>query len=77
MVFADARTAITFALSPGQANEEVEGRKLFNSLGEPNWSIHLLMDKAYEGDEIRQLAVNQRPILSTSQRPIVSNLSVC
>jgi transposase len=58
MVAADARTAITFALSPGQAHDAVEGRKLLNSLGRSCWPIHLLMDKAYEGDETRQLALD-------------------
>ena len=58
MVAADARTAITFALSPGQAHDAAEGRKLLSSLGKPCWPIHLLMDKAYEGDETRQLALD-------------------
>ena len=35
MVAADARTALTFALSPGQAHDAVEGRKLLNSLSKP------------------------------------------
>jgi transposase len=58
MVAADARTAITFALSPGQAHDAAEGRKLLNDMGRPHWPIHLLMDKAYEGDETRQLALD-------------------
>ena len=58
MVAADARTAITFALSPGQAHDAGEGRKLLNSLGKPRWPIHLVMDKAYEGNETRQLALD-------------------
>ena len=58
MVAADARTAITFALSPGQAHDAAEGRKLLNNMGKPHWPIHLLMDKAYEGDETRQLALD-------------------
>jgi len=58
MVAADARTAITFALSPGQAHDAPEGRKLLRQLGKPSWPIHLLMDRAYEGDETRQLALD-------------------
>lgn len=58
MVASDARTAITFALSPGQAHDAAEGRKLISSLGQPAWPIHLLMDKAYEGNETRQLALD-------------------
>ena len=58
MVAADARTAITFALSPGEAHDAPEGRKLLRALGKVQWPIHLLMDRAYEGDETRQLALD-------------------
>ena len=58
MVAADARTTITFALSPGQAHDAAEGRKLLNNMGKPHWPIHLLMDKAYEGDETRPLSLD-------------------
>jgi transposase len=58
MVAADARTAITFALSPGQAHDAPEGRKLLRTLGKAPWPLHLLMDRAYEGDETRQLALD-------------------
>jgi len=58
MVAADARTAITFALSPGQAGDAPQGRALLKSLGAPNRPLHLLMDRAYEGDETRQLALD-------------------
>src|SRR5678815_916661 len=58
MVAADARTAITFALSPGEAHDAPEGRKLLHRLGKAPWPIHLIMDRAYEGDETRQLALD-------------------
>jgi transposase len=58
MVAADARTAITFALSPGNAHDAPEGRKLLKSLGKVPWPLHLVMDRAYEGDETRQLALD-------------------
>jgi transposase len=58
MVAADARTAITFSLSPGQAHDAAEGRQLLSKLGPPQWPIHLLMDRAYEGNETRQLALD-------------------
>ncbi|MEM5461846.1 IS5 family transposase [Paraburkholderia phytofirmans] len=58
MVAADARTAIIFALSPGQAGDAPQGRALLQSLGPTNRPLHLLMDKAYEGDETRQLALD-------------------
>jgi transposase len=58
MVAANARTAITFALSPGQAHDAPAGRELLRKLGEPKWPIHLIMDRAYEGEETRQLALD-------------------
>ena len=58
MVAADARTAIRFPLSPGQAHEDVEGRKLILAMGEASVPMHLLMDRTYEGDETRQLELD-------------------
>ncbi|MEP6890400.1 MAG: IS5 family transposase [Nitrospirota bacterium] len=57
LVAADARTALTVARSPGQAHEAPEGRMLLQRVGRIPRPIHLLMDRAYEGDETRQLAV--------------------
>ena len=37
MVAADARTAITFAISPGQAHDAPEGRQLLRKLCEAKW----------------------------------------
>ena len=31
---------------------------MLRALGEAKWPIHLLMDRAYEGDETRQLALD-------------------
>lgn len=58
MVAANARTAITFALSPGQAHDAPEGRKLLRHLGKAPQGVHLVMDRAYEGEETRQLALD-------------------
>jgi transposase len=55
---ADARTAVTFCLSPGQAHDAPEGRRLLQSLGATSRPIDLLMDRAYEGNETRQLALD-------------------
>ena len=57
MVAADARTAVTFSLSPGQAHDAPEGRKLLNRLGQQSAKVALIMDRAYEGNETRQLAL--------------------
>src|SRR5690606_41212949 len=57
MVAADARTAVTFCLSPGQAHDAPEGRRLLQALGPANRPVHLIMDRACEGNETRQLAL--------------------
>jgi transposase len=58
MVAADARTAITFSLSPGHAHDAPEGRKLLRSLEHQDADVALVMDRAYEGEETRQLALD-------------------
>src|SRR5579862_8209000 len=56
MVAANARTAITFALSPGNAHDAPEGRELLRDLGSfPG--LPVIMERAYEGNEVRQLAL--------------------
>jgi transposase len=57
LVAADARTAITFALSPGNAHDAPEGRELLRDLGPMPTALPLLMDRAYEGNETRQLVL--------------------
>ena len=47
---------MTFSLSPGQAHDAPEGRKLLKRLGSQRHNLSLLMDRAYEGNETRQLA---------------------
>jgi len=46
-----------FSLSPGQAGDGPNGRELLKRLGPPDRPLHLLMDRAYEGNETRQLAL--------------------
>ncbi len=55
---------MTFSLSPGQAHDAAEGRKLLSRLrpvctpGRPQQeNLHVVMDRAYEGNETRQLAL--------------------
>ncbi len=57
MVAADARTAITFSLSPGQSHDAPEGRDLLRTLKPVESPVSMIMDRAYEGDETRQLAL--------------------
>ena len=58
MVAADARTAITFSLSPGNEHDAPHGRALLEELGQMHQGLSLLMDRAYEGDETRQLVLD-------------------
>ncbi len=60
---ASSRCAVTFALSPGQAGDAPEGRKLLPALQrwrpEPGEKpVSVVMDRAYEGDETRQLVLD-------------------
>ena len=58
LIAADAQTAVTFSLSPGQAHDAPEGRRLLHHLGGRQGKLYLLMDRAHEGNEIRQLALD-------------------
>ncbi|MFZ3139058.1 IS5 family transposase [Polaromonas sp.] len=56
LVAANDRTVVIFALSPGQAHDAPQGRALLRQLGAIEGPVHLLMDRAYEGNATRQLA---------------------
>src|SRR6202030_4321025 len=58
MVAADARCAIAFSLTPGQAGDAPAGRALMQTLTHLPKRCRLLMDRAYEGNETRQLALD-------------------
>lgn len=56
MVAADDRTAVTFSISPGNAGDGPEGRELLKTLENQGWEgTKVIMDKAYEGDQTREL----------------------
>lgn len=55
---ANACCALSFALSPGQAGDAPEGRNLLRAWKAVPQGCHLIMDRAYEGDEMRQLALD-------------------
>ncbi len=57
MVAADARTAITFSLSPGHWHDAPAGRQLLRTLKPVASTVPMVMDRAYEGDETRQLVL--------------------
>ena len=63
MIAADARTAITYALPPGQDHDDPHGRELLKKMGRPKkkpgpeqLQLFLVADRAYEGTQTRQLA---------------------
>lgn len=58
MVAANDRCALIFSLSPGQAHDGVEGRKLLSDWKDAPKGLPILMDRAYEGNETRQLALD-------------------
>ena len=58
MVAADARTAITFSLSPGQRHDGPQGRELLRTLKPVESQVCMIMDRAYEGAETRQLVLD-------------------
>jgi len=74
MVAADARTAIAFSLTGGQAGDAPAGRDLLRTLPELPARCRVIMDRAYEGNETRQLAFDLGltpvvPPLSTRVEP--------
>ena len=60
---------MTFSLSPGQAHDAPEGRRLLNRLGPQQQNLSVVMDRAYEGNKTRQLA------LELGFEPVVPPLS--
>ena len=57
MVAASDRDGVVFALFAGKCGDAPEGRTLLRRLGPVEQSVYLLMDRAYEGDETRALAM--------------------
>ena len=69
MLAADERTPVAFSLSEGHRHDAPQGRKLLDDCGhvptllskygkDPEQSITLIADKAYEGDKTRKLAIS-------------------
>ena len=59
MVTASDRAAVSFSLSSGNASDGPEGRKLLNLIPHDKAHRYLIMDRAYEGDKTRLLAINR------------------
>ena len=73
LVAANARTAITFALSPGNAHDAPLGRALLEELGPMPDGLPLLMDKAYEDNLTRQLVLDLGMIPVVPPNPTASS----
>ena len=58
MVAANDKVALGFLLSSGEAGDAPKGRELLEQMGHQDTLIALLMDRAYEGDETRVLAIS-------------------
>ena len=59
MVAADDKTAIIFSLSGGEKHDAPEGRKLIEKLEKPDKPCCLAMDRAYEDEKTRALAIEK------------------
>lgn len=57
MVAANDRTAVIFMLSPGNCHDDPEGRVLLKGVEKGHDGACILMDRAYESDATRALAV--------------------
>jgi len=55
MVAISDRDEVMFSLSAGNCGDAPAGRALLRKLGSVDYPVHLLMDRAYEGDETRAL----------------------
>jgi transposase len=58
LIAANDRFALTFSLSGGNAHDAPEGRALLESWPSPPQGAAMIMDRAYEGDETRQLVLD-------------------
>ena len=57
MVTASDCSAVSFSLSPGNASDGPEGRTLLSFTAANHAHRYLIMDRTYEGDETRALAI--------------------
>jgi hypothetical protein len=74
MVAADARTAMTFSLSPGNDLDAAPGQALLKTLDRPAKPLYLIMDRAYEGLDTRQLALDLGFVPVVPPKSNLSNL---
>jgi hypothetical protein len=68
MVAVSDRGAVIFSLSSGEAGDAPQGRVLLTFPGRVSKETFLLMDRAYEGDETRVLALSLGFLPSSHQK---------
>ena len=59
MVTASDRAAVGFSLSGGQSHDAPEGIKLLEKVHREKSQKYLLMDRAYEGENVRAAAIDK------------------
>ena len=59
MVTASDRAVVGFSLSGGQAHDAPEGIALLEEIQRAKEQKYLLMDRAYEGENVRDTAVKK------------------
>ena len=57
MVTASDRAVVGFSLSAGQAHDAPEGIALLSEINRAEEQKYILMDRAYEGENVREAAV--------------------
>ena len=64
-ISSNAKTALEFTLSAGQAHDAPQGRILMDTLGKRKYAIPLIMDRGYEDDYTRYIAqtLNFKPVV--------------
>ena len=57
MVTASDRSVVNFSLSGGEKHDSPEGTALHEKTNRSEETVYLIMDRAYEGDAVRETAV--------------------
>mgnify|MGYP003589885480 CR=1 FL=1 len=72
MVAANAQCAIIFALSPGNAGDAPAGRSLLSAWKKTQNFCHVIMDRAYEGNETQTLvkSLGYNPVVPPNPRRV-------
>ena len=69
MVAASCKDALIWSLTPGQAGDSPEGRKLVEAIDAQDSAVYLLMDSAYDSDDLLATAANRSLIPVVPAQP--------